>query len=390
LSSSVSATVGQVTIMAAAPFQVGGIERLTWSVFDALSEQLGPSRVGMVALVGPSEEVPLPNDPRMLYRGPSRLTLRSKIRFATRGVLRTASRGRPAFLCLHVNQAQVAMVARLLYRTPYAVWAHGSEVWSPMQPLPLLALRGADLVLCSSEYTRTQVVNRQGVQPTKTLAIRPPISRECSTRAAAAATSAAETTPVILSVGRVSVNARYKGYDTVIRALPRIARQTPSVRYRIVGPGDGYPVLASLAERTGVAEHVDLIGPVDDERLWQEFEGARVFALPSRSGRGDEGEGLGISYVEAAAFARPVVASRARGAAEAVVDGVTGRVVDPDDVEQVASALLPFLLEPSEAERMGVAGRERVLAEFAPDVFAKRLLASLREAGIVSGSSPRP
>lgn len=380
----------QVTIMAAAPFEVGGIERLTWSVYDTLSEQLGPSRVGMVALVGPSEEVPLADDPRLLYLGPSRLTLRSKVRFTVRGVLGTASRNRSTFLCMHVNQAQVAMVARLFYRTPYAVWAHGSEVWSAMQPLPLLALRRADLVLCSSEYTRTRVVKRHGVPPTKALAIHPPISRKGSARAAAAATSAAETSPVILSVGRVSEDARYKGYDTMIRALPRIARGVPAVRYRIVGPGDGYPALASLAKRMGVAAHVDLIGRVDDERLWQEFEEARVFALPSRSGRGDEGEGLGISYVEAAAFARPVVASRVRGAAEAVVDGVTGRVVDPEDVEEVANALLPFLLEPSEAERMGVAGRERVLAEFAPDVFARRLLASLRDAGIVSGTAPRP
>jgi phosphatidylinositol alpha-1,6-mannosyltransferase len=252
-----------------------------------------------------------------------------------------------------------------------------------MQFLPLLALRRADLVLCSSRYTRTQVIDRHGVSAAKAAVLYPPVSRECSERAAASIRSAADTQPVILSVGRVSEDARYKGYDTVVRALPAIAKAIPGVRYRIVGPGNGYSALVALAERTGVADHIEPVGPVDDERLWQEYQRARVFILPSRSGRGDQGEGLGIAYLEAAAFARPVVASRVGGAAEAVIDGVTGHVVDPENVGEVADALLRFLLAPKEAARAGDAGRGRVLAEFSHDVFSRRLVQTLRDAGIL-------
>jgi phosphatidyl-myo-inositol dimannoside synthase len=90
-----------------------------------------------------------------------------------------------------------------------------------------------------------------------------------------------------------------------------------------------------------------------------------VFAVPCRTRRaGLEPEALGIVFLEAAASGLPVVVGAAGGAPETVVDGVTGRVVDPTDASCVAEAVCALLTAPADARRMGVRGREFVKERF--------------------------
>jgi phosphatidylinositol alpha-1,6-mannosyltransferase len=86
--------------------------------------------------------------------------------------------------------------------------------------------------------------------------------------------------------------------------------------------------------------------------------------MPSRTlpGRG-EIESFGISYLEAGACGKPVVAGRGGGTAEAVEDGVTGLLVDPWDPEDVARAVIRLLKDGDLARRLGMAGRQRALEE---------------------------
>jgi phosphatidylinositol alpha-1,6-mannosyltransferase len=89
---------------------------------------------------------------------------------------------------------------------------------------------------------------------------------------------------------------------------------------------------------------------------------------------GLEQEGFGIVFVEAAACGVPQVAGDSGGAAEAVVDGVTGFVLgDPEDVRAAADAFAELLDDHDLRARMGAASRERAVQEFAYDVLADRL-----------------
>jgi phosphatidylinositol alpha-1,6-mannosyltransferase len=255
-----------------------------------------------------------------------------------------------------------------------------------MEVLPRLALRRADLVFCSSEFTRRRVMQRHGVRPDKAKTIHPPVSRSGLDRAARVICSPGNASPVILSVGRVTRGSEYKGYDQVIRALPLIRDRVPDVRYVVVGGGDALPDLARLSADMGVADRVEFRGPVADDALWDAFEEARVFALPSKmdpSQASPQGEGFGIVYAEAAAFGRPVVGSTMGGAAEAVEHGVTGCNVDPTKPEAVAAALLTYLEQPARADRDGAAGRDRVLRSLTPERFATNLIVALRQAGLM-------
>ena len=99
-----------------------------------------------------------------------------------------------------------------------------------------------------------------------------------------------------------------------------------------------------------------------------------VFALPCRTrGGGLDVEGLGIVLLEASASGLPVVAGDSGGAPETVREGVTGHVVGGRDTAALADALGGLLADPERARRMGAAGREWMLRDWAMPALVQRL-----------------
>lgn len=164
--------------------------------------------------------------------------------------------------------------------------------------------------------------------------------------------------PLLLTVSRLAKN---KGHATVISALPRLRTRFPDVRYAVVGEGPTRASLEALAERAGVADAVRFVGGVADARPW--YNACDIFVMPSTPRRGGlkAGEGFGIAYLEAGACGKPAVASSSGGGAEIVVDGETGRVVEPRDEAGVAAALESMLAAPDRARAWGERARGRAL-----------------------------
>jgi len=103
--------------------------------------------------------------------------------------------------------------------------------------------------------------------------------------------------------------------------------------------------------------------------------------MPCRNRLGGfEVEGWGNVFIEAAACGRPVVVGDSGGAREALVDGETGILVDGTRVEEVAAAVADLLADPSRAEAMGRAGRERVERHYTWPRAAAELAGWLRGA----------
>ena len=124
---------------------------------------------------------------------------------------------------------------------------------------------------------------------------------------------------------------------------------------------------------------VRFVGRVPDRDLPAFVGCADVFAMVCRNRwAGLEQEGFGIVFLEASASGVAAVAGHSGGAAEAVLDGVTGRiVVDPADPEEVADAIAPLLRSPELRAGLGVAGRRRARDEFSYDVLAHKLYAAI-------------
>ena len=139
----------------------------------------------------------------------------------------------------------------------------------------------------------------------------------------------------------------------------------------------------------GVADNVTFTGEVSDDELAELYRKCYAFVLPSR-GQARVGviggEGFGRVYVEAALAGKPVIGSQSGGASEAVLQGKTGFVVNPDSTEEVAQALLTIVENPELAARMGSEGRTWALDTFSEEALSRSLKELLRPYGFKSES----
>jgi phosphatidylinositol alpha-1,6-mannosyltransferase len=183
--------------------------------------------------------------------------------------------------------------------------------------------------------------------------------------------------PTILTIARM--DDRYKGHDVLVRALPLVRAAVPNVAWIVMGDGRVRPLIERLVEAYGVGEVAELLGERPDGERDDWLRRAHVFAMPSREAPTAGGEGFGIVYLEAGAYGLPVVAGRAGGAPEAVVDGETGVLVDPSDHVELADAIVALLADPARARSLGRAGRAHA-ESFAWPKIARRVEAALDDA----------
>jgi phosphatidylinositol alpha-1,6-mannosyltransferase len=254
-------------------------------------------------------------------------------------------------------------------RAPYLVPLYGIEVWQRLTGDRARALAGATCRLAISAYTaaRARQMN-PGLAPFDIdllplcLEERPPAGRVDSDVLARAGEG------FVLIVGRMAAGERYKGHDELLSVLPDLLAGRPGLRVVVAGDGDDRPRLERRARALGLPpDAVQFTGFASEATLAELYRRAAVFAMPSR------GEGFGLVYLEAMRAGKPCVAARDSAAAEVVVDGTTGLLVDPADPATLRDALARLLDEPQLAGRLGAAGRERYLSVFTHERFDARL-----------------
>lgn len=281
--------------------------------------------------------------------------------------------GAAAPLALLAESAREAGAARVVAST------HGHEVGWSMLPVARSVLRRigetCDVVTFVSRYTRSRFASAFG--PQAALEYLPPgvdsnrFRPDPAARSALRARYGLGDRPTVLCLSRLVPR---KGQDMLIRALPTIRQQVPGAALVIVGGGPYSETLHRLAREHGVDNDVTFTGGVADDELPAHHALADVFAMPCRTrGAGLDVEGLGIVFLEASATGIPVVAGRSGGAPEAVLDNVTGVVVDGHSVGRIADAVSDLLADPARAAAMGVAGREWVTSQWRWDTLAARL-----------------
>ncbi|CAB4820827.1 unannotated protein [freshwater metagenome] len=184
-----------------------------------------------------------------------------------------------------------------------------------------------------------------------------------------------ENKKVLISVGRL---VHRKGQDKLIEAMPTIIAQIPQAHLVIVGEGPYRENLTQRVDKLGLASHVSFIGRIQYSELPHYLCVGDVFAMPSRSRFfGLEVEGLGIVYLEASACGLPVIAGASGGAPDAVLEGVTGVVVNGLDVEAIATSSIELLRDADTRKRMGAAGRQWIQDQWRWELWAKEFSALL-------------
>jgi phosphatidylinositol alpha-1,6-mannosyltransferase len=302
---------------------------------------------------------------RVAWLRPESLLMYVKFLFRSL-VLVATNRFEAVFAGRALPEGLVALLVGRLARLPVLIYAHGEELtgWGRGWKFRTMCLvmRRADALLANSDFTRDTLVALLGVDADR-IALTYPTVDEARFRPdlpgddLRAGLGLAPEQPLILSVGRLM---RRKGFDNVIRVLPRLVAQGIDVHYAVIGIGDDHGHLQRLARESGVADRVHLLGHVPYEDLPRWYCASTLFAMPNRDIDGDT-EGFGLVYLEAASAGRPSLAGIAGGTGSAVIDGVTGLRVDGENLDAIERALRRLLTNPEEAARMGRQGRERVL-----------------------------
>ncbi|MBK9175714.1 MAG: glycosyltransferase [Flavobacteriales bacterium] len=164
-------------------------------------------------------------------------------------------------------------------------------------------------------------------------------------------------------IGTVKTLAPKYGIDTLLRAFEILTRSSgvERLRLRIVGGGPQRAELERIAVDLGIKELVEFTGPVPHDQVPDELRRLDVYAALSRA----DSESFGVAVIEASACGLPVVVTGVGGLPEVVEQDVTGSIVPPDDPRAAAAALEQLIASPALRERMGLAGRDRVMRRYA-------------------------
>jgi len=178
--------------------------------------------------------------------------------------------------------------------------------------------------------------------------------------------------PWVVTVARLE---DYKGVDTALKAVARVRASGADVSYLVVGAGKRGKAYKKLADDLRIADAVRFVGNVPEADLPALYNIAMAYIGVSRRAEGTRVEGFGIALAEASASGLPVIAGRSGGVPEAVREGETGLVVDPEDGEAVVAALSRLLGDQLLARRLGQGGRKAVETYYNWD----RVIRDLRE-----------
>lgn len=295
---------------------------------------------------------------------------RSKRRFTSRAL--GLARDARIVVAAHPHLAVPASAMRARSKKfCLVVQAHGIEVWKPMTSLRRICLRRADIVTAPSRDTAAKLRDIQRI-PAEKIRVVPwgldPAFLELAAHATEfALPDGAPDSRYVLAVGRWSSAERYKGFDTLIRVLPNLLRQTPDVHLVLAGGGDDKPSLEQLAKKMNVEQRVHFLTGLTREQIVACYARADVFALPSG------GEGFGLVFLEAMALGKAAVGGNHGGIPDIIEDGVTGYLVTHGDEQQLSAKLNLLLQDRALSEKMGRRGRERVRQTFAFETFAGAL-----------------
>ena len=370
----------------------GGVARVAFNVCATLADTGSPT-----VLCGFDRYVADP-----LYRNqkftvlpiPSRGWKMAKDLVMIRVLWRIARQYRKQPIILYALTWKLARVARFITKAMnwrLVVFAHGLEVTKQLagggKPAMMKVFHTADLCLGVSRYT-ADVLIATGIPEKKVQVLNNSVDiREFYPCASTQEINDVKTLRnkmlggngiVILTLARVIPR---KGQDSVIRALAQLRQQLPPdqapIRYVIAGRGPE-PELArlkTLARDLGVSDQVVFWGYVPAEQMRTCYNACDIYVMNSRIiDRNQDVEGFGITFLEASACAKPVIGGNSGGIPDAVAEGVSGYLVDPEDIDALAERLRKLITDPELRRTLGNNGLRRVQQEFTIPAIGQRLL----------------
>jgi glycosyltransferase involved in cell wall biosynthesis len=172
--------------------------------------------------------------------------------------------------------------------------------------------------------------------------------------------------PIVFLPARIDFG---KGHEDLMRAGRILHERNIACRICFAGAVDAPSLqtqLRQFAAESGMANKIEFLGEMTAPELRQWYVNSSMVVLPSYS------EGLGRVLLEAQSMEKPVIAYRAGGTGEAVVEGETGMLVTPGDIKGLADQMELLLSNPEQRRKMGRQGREFVSRTFSVSDLIRR------------------
>ncbi len=278
----------------------------------------------------------------------------------------------------------VTYIVTRFMRKKYSVILHGMDFAFALKiprkmKIAKKVLRNAEHIICANSYVAKMVTDTFGeVLGSKINVVNPGIKTElrCDLNITRSIKEKfnLENKTVMFSVGRL---VERKGFDMVIKSMKTAIREVPELIYAIMGMGPDEERLKKIvAETEEIKNNVIFLNSASDEEKWAWMCACDIFIMPSRDIDGDF-EGFGIVYLEANLAGKPVIAGDSGGVRDAVVHGETGLLVNPEEVQDIAGAILKLSKDKELRERYGEVGRVRATKEFNWEYLAEKIFKTI-------------
>jgi len=176
----------------------------------------------------------------------------------------------------------------------------------------------------------------------------------------------------LITVGNLT---QRKGQHNVIACLPKLKEIYPDITYQMVGIPTDQEMLGKQAKELGVASRVVFQGRVSESRKINLLQKSKLFLMLSESTPSGAVEGFGIAIIEANALGIPSIGSKGSGIEDAIHDGYSGRLVNPNNVNEVLEAVQEIM----QNYEVYSANAMQWASHFKWNVIAKKYVEVLRE-----------
>lgn len=160
-------------------------------------------------------------------------------------------------------------------------------------------------------------------------------------------------------IGFIKTLEMLYGPHVLIQALPNILKAVPDVTLVMAGKDKMDGQLKMLADKLGVGDRVEFTGFIQNDKIPEILHSLDIYVHPSICQ-----ESFGVSILEASACGIPVVATRVGGVPEVCIDGQTGLLIEPNNPEALAEAIIKLANDPELRHNMGQAGRDFVVNNY--------------------------
>lgn len=297
--------------------QIGGIEKYNKDFLNALNN--AGANIFIVQLRG--------------------ISLIQKIFFILRITLKVLQKRPKIIHCSHIAFSPICFFIKRIFGIEYTVALYGIEAMNIKNALELQAVVAAKVIIIISDYTKNIVLSQLPQIQERIFMLPSAVDgklfyiKEKSEQLIDK--YHLKGNRIILTLSRLSPTDQ-KGQDRVLKALLSVLKEFPDLKYIIAGKGND-PRVDTLLTDNFFKNHVVLVGPVEDEKRVDFYNLADVFVLPSKK------EGFGIVFIESLACGVPVIASNNYGCPQGLLSGELGLLVNPDDPEDIARAIIRVL-----------------------------------------------